>query len=142
GGDLRLTAPVASLGLLELRGEFIAGANLDRAIVPADPVVATRDLRETGYYIQVLQELGKYAIAGVRYDHYNPDPDPTDRRADDQIPSDASFSTLALDAAVRFQNARLIVEYDVNRNHLGRGANGVTTNLKDNALLVRAEVKF
>jgi hypothetical protein len=142
GGDLRLTAPIADLGLLELRGELIAGANLDRAIVPADPVVATRDLRETGYYVQALQELGKYAVVGVRYDHYNPDADATDRRADNLIPTDSSFSTLALDAALRFQNARLIVEYDVNRNHIGRGANGVTTNLKDNALLVRAEVKF
>jgi hypothetical protein len=35
-----------------------------------------------------------------------------------------------------------MVEYDVNRNHLGRGADGTPTNLKDNALILRTEVRF
>ncbi|MCE9575663.1 MAG: OprO/OprP family phosphate-selective porin [Deltaproteobacteria bacterium] len=142
GGDLRLVLPIAKVGKLELRGEITTGNNLDRAIVPADPVSSGRDLRELGYYVQLLQELPHGFILGARFDHYDPDADATDRQSGEVVPSVATFSSLALAAAARIQNGRLIVEYDVNRNHQGRDAAGVPTNLKDNAFLVRAEVKF
>ncbi len=142
GGDLRLIVPVPSLGALELRGEILTGNNLDRAIVPADPVSSARDLRETGYYAQILQELPRGFIVGARFDHYDPDADVTDRQSGNVVPASSTFSSLALAGAIRFQNGRLIVEYDVNRNHLGRDAAGVPTNLKDNAFTIRAEVKF
>ncbi|HTJ41005.1 MAG TPA: hypothetical protein VL463_02890 [Kofleriaceae bacterium] len=142
GADARLVVPVPSLGAFELRGEIYLANNLDRGLVPADPVASAHDLRELGYYAQVLQELSERVQIGVRYDHYDPDADVTDTQSGQIVPSTSTFATLALAAALRFENARLVLEYDVNRNHLGRAADGTPTNLKDNALLVRAEVKF
>jgi hypothetical protein len=142
GADARLVAPVPGLGALELRGEVYVATNLDRGIVPADPVASSHDLRELGYYAQVLQELSKRVQVGVRYDHYDPDADTTDTQSGVLVPSISAFSSTAIAAALRFENGRLVLEYDVNRNHLGRAADGTPGNLRDNALLVRAEVKF
>lgn len=142
GGDLRVVAHIASLGDLEVRGEIYVATNLDRGIVPADPVTSSRDLRETGLYAQVLQSLPHDLQVGVRYDRYDPDTDVTDVQSGAVVPSSQTFSTVALAAALRFDYGRFVVEYDVNRNHQGRGSDGTPTNLKDNALLLRAEVKF
>jgi hypothetical protein len=142
GGDLALSVPVPGLGALYARGEIVVANNLDRALVPADPVVATRDLRETGYYAQLLQELGAHAQVGVRYDRYDPDADATARQSGNFVPTSQVFQTFAIAGALRTTNDRLILEYDVNRNHQGRDAAGNPVNLKDNALLLRAEVKF
>jgi hypothetical protein len=142
GADVRLVAPVPGLGALELRGEVYLASNLDRGLVPADPVASGHDLRELGYYAQVVQELGTRAQLGVRYDHYDPNADTTDTQSGAVVPSTSTFSTLAIAAALRYQNARLVLEYDVNRNHLGRAADGTPADLEDDALLLRAEVKF
>ena len=78
----------------------------------------------------------------MRYDRYDPDTDVTDVQSGQQVPSNQTFSTAAFAGALRFTNGRLIVEYDVNRNHQGRASDGTPTNLEDNALIVRAEVRF
>jgi hypothetical protein len=142
GGDLRLGYDVPSLGLLELRGELIVATNLDRGVVPADPVAATRDLRETGYYVQAVQELPRHLVAGARFDHYDADADATDQQAGVVVPKTNTFSTLAVDLGVQFEHARLVLEYDLNRNHLGRDDTGRPTNLQDDAVLARAQVMF
>src|SRR5262249_41448482 len=73
GSDLRLTMKMPRLGELTLYGELVYASNLDRAIQPADPVAAKRDLRELGWYVAVTQEITRWAAIGVRYDYYNPD---------------------------------------------------------------------
>jgi hypothetical protein len=45
-------------------------------------------------------------------------------------------------AMLRYEGARLLVEYDINRNPLGIGANGAPTTLDDNALTLRGQVVF
>ena len=142
GADLRLVVPVATLGDLEVRGEVYVAKNLDRALVIADPIASSRDLRETGYYAQILQGFPHGLSAGVRYDHYDPDADVTSLQSGNVVPSTQTFTTFAFAGALRLGNGRVVVEYDVNRNHLGRGADGTPINLKDNALLVRTEVRF
>ncbi|HEX2570136.1 MAG TPA: hypothetical protein VH877_11305 [Polyangia bacterium] len=143
GGDFQLGIRVPRLGRLVLYGELAYAANLDRGIQPANPVTAARTLRELGWYLAATQELGRWAQIGIRYDRYNPDLDANDRQAGVLVPNDASVSTLSLVGAARFRDvARFIVEYDVNRNHLGRDASGRPTNLRDNALTLRAEVVF
>jgi hypothetical protein len=49
---------------------------------------------------------------------------------------------VALALALRSGPARLVFEYDINRNHLGRASNGMPANLADNAFTIRSEVKF
>ena len=75
GADLRLGVHVPRLGATILCSELYWAKNLDRGVLPADPVSFGRDYREFGLYVGVTQELGQHATVGVRYDFYNPDAD-------------------------------------------------------------------
>ncbi|HEX2658304.1 MAG TPA: hypothetical protein VHU40_08535 [Polyangia bacterium] len=141
-GDLRLALRVLPLGETVGYGEFYLAKNLDRAIVPADPRASGRDITELGSYLAITQQLGAHAMVGFRYDYYNPDRDSTDTQVAVLIPQSFIFQTFAFTAALTSESGRLIVEYDVNRNHLGRDAMGFPTNLKDNAFFMRGEAKF
>jgi hypothetical protein len=142
GIDARVTVRMPYLGDTTAYGEVVWAKNLDRAYLIADPVGSGRDLREMGYYVALVQDVGKHLQLGARYDYYNPDRDSTGLQAAVLVPSDQSYKTFALAAALRFGSARFVAEYDVNRNHLGRTSTGVPTNMKDNLLAFRSEVKF
>jgi hypothetical protein len=146
GADLRVTVRTPRLGETTVYGELYYAKDLDRGILPADPTgeagAVGRSYRELGWYLAVMQDLGAHATVGARYDYYNPDRDAGDRQAGIAVPADASYSTLGLVAALRAPFGRLIVEYDINRNHLGRDAAGLPTTLADNAFTLRGEVRF
>jgi len=142
GGDARLLIRFAPHAELNLRAEVVRASNLGRAIEPADPIAAGRDLREFGWYLGATQEITAFSLVGFRYDRYNPDQDASERRAVQVVPRDRSYSTLAPLAMLRYDNARLAIEYDVNRNSLGRDVNGAPTNLKSDGVTVRAQVQF
>ena len=146
GADLRVAVSVPRLGRTTAYGELYYARDLDRAILPADPIGSAagvgRSYRELGWYAAVMQDLGEHATVGARYDHYQPDRDASDTQVGVNVPADTSYSTLSLVAALRSAAGRLIVQYDINRNHLGRDALGVPTNLQDNALTIRGEARF
>jgi hypothetical protein len=142
GADLRAFVDVPHLGELQLRGEIVWASNLDRAVQPADPVAAGRDLREFGFYVGATQELTRWAQIGVRYDRYQPDTDASTSVAGTLVPKDASFTTLAIMAMARYEKARLVFEYDHNTNALGRTDSGFPTTLKDDAFTIRGQVAF
>jgi hypothetical protein len=142
GGDLRLGLKTAALGTTVLYGEVYWAKNLDRGILPADPIAFGRDYREFGAYAALTQELGEHAMLGVRYDFYNPDADSTNQVMGAQLPRALSYQTLAIAAALRAPAGRLIAEFDLNRNHNGRDVSGNPTNLKDNAFFIRGEASF
>jgi hypothetical protein len=143
GGDLRVSSAVPRLGALTLYGEIIYASNLDRAIQPASPVTLGRDTHEFGWYLAVTQELTRYAMVGVRYDVYNPDLEATARVGKDAVPYDASYSTVALAASLRYPAiGRVILEYDINGNHLGHDDSGFPSEQRDDVLLLRGEVVF
>lgn len=142
GGDARLIVRLPPLGDLSLRAEAVNALNLDRGLEVADPVGAGHDLREVGWSGGATQEVTRWAMLGVRYDRYNPDGDASQERAAKLVPVDRSYSTLALMGMFRYEGARLLLEYDVNRNPLGTAANGAPTTLADNALTLRGQVVF
>lgn len=143
GGDLRLSFALPRLGALTLYGELICATNLDRALQPASPVAQGRDLRELGGYFAFTQELTRYAMFGMRYDVYNPDLDASVRQGKNSSAYDASYSTLAIAASLRYPAiGRLIVEYDANSNHLGHDDHGLPLEQHDDAFLLRGEVAF
>lgn len=143
GFDGRLTWAIPRLGDSRLYAEVVWANNLDRGVLLADPFGSSgRDLRELGYYAAFTQDVGSHLSLGVRYDYYNPDRDSTKLDRGQPVPEQFTYKTWALAAALRARSGRLIFEYDVNRNHLGRDAGGQPANLKDNAFLVRAEMKF
>jgi hypothetical protein len=143
GVDGRVSFTVERLGQTTVYGELILASNLDRAILVADPFgAAGRDQRELGYYGAVTQDVGQHLTLGVRYDFYNPDRDSAGQEQARAVPQQRSYKSWALAAALRARSGRLIFEYDLNRNHLGRDSAGLPANLKDNAFTVRAEMKF
>jgi hypothetical protein len=147
GADLVLSLQTALLGTTTVYGELTWAKNLDRALLIADPYGPMgRDLRERGYYVALTQDIGRFLQAGVRYDKYDPDLDSTDRQAAIVLLSSQAVSTLALAAALRLRIGglahRLLVQYDINRNHAGRDISGLPTNLANNVFTVRAEAVF
>jgi hypothetical protein len=143
GADLQYRIAIPRLGQLMIYGELMWANNLDRGLVPSDPIAAARTLRQFGWYVATTLELTDYAMIGLRYDRYNPDADAAERRGFTVVPVDESFSTLAVAVAARYrQQARLTLEYDHNDNALGRTTTGLPTRLADDALTLRAQVVF
>jgi hypothetical protein len=142
GADLRATVTLPVLGDLHLRAEVVRGTNLDRGLFVSDPVVATRDLRQLGWYVGAAQEITRWAFVGVRYDRYDPDADAREQEPFGVVPRDLSMSTWAFSAAVRTRMARLVAEYDHRQNALGRDTSGRPATLADDSFTLRAEVRF
>jgi hypothetical protein len=139
GADLQLAVDVPQVGATVVYGEVYWAKNLDRGILPADPVAVGRDYREFGGYGALTQDLGSYAAVGVRYDYYRSDLDSTQSSRGLMVPSSNAMQTLALVAGGRAVGGRLTLEYDVNRNNSGLDANGSPTNLKSNTLVLRGQ---
>ena len=142
GADARIHVRLPKLGELTLRGEILRAKNLDRGTFAADPVTATRDLRELGWTVAVTQELTRWGLVGVRYDTFDPDADARDQRAFGLVPKDSSLSTWAFMGQVRWKTARLVAEYDHRSNALGRDVTGAPTTLEDDSFTLRAVVGF
>jgi hypothetical protein len=142
GGDLRLGVNIPGVGQTVAYGEVYWAKNLDRAILPADPVSFARDYRELGVYAALTQEVGSNAQFGFRWDFYNPDADSVNQVMGAMLPTALSYTTFAFAAALKASSGRLIAELDINRNHNGRDTLGNPTNLKDNAFIVRGEASF
>jgi hypothetical protein len=142
GLDARLKIQ-SPLGTSALYGEVMWGKNLGRGSrFTADPIAVGRDVSGFGYNLAVVQDLTSHFQLGVRYDYYDPDHDHSDLQAAQQVLSSLSYQTWAFAAAVRTTGARLVAEYDVNRNHNGRDNAGMPINLSDNAFMLRGEVSF
>lgn len=142
GADLRVSFALPVVGELQLRGEIIRASNLDRGVIVADPVAATHDLRELGWYVGVTQELTRWAQIGVRYDRYDPDADAREREPFALVPRDLSFATWSFMAAARVPYGRLVAQYDLRSNALGRDASGAPATLADDSFTLRAEARF
>jgi len=143
GCDLRLVGDLPRLGQVTAFGEVVWASNLDRALLPADPVGSGRDLRELGIVAGITQELGGHLVLGARYDWYNADLDAAKALPVRIVPSSAVFSTTAFVVAWRFSSLdRIAVEFDLNRNPLGRGSAGLPANLPSDTLTVRAQLAY
>jgi hypothetical protein len=147
GADLLLSARTSWLGNTTAYAEVVWAKNLDRALLVADPYGPLgRPMREQGYYVALTQDLGKYAQAGLRYDYYDPDRDSTNRVLSTSLLSSQAVSTYGMAVAVRGRigglTNRVLLEYDINRNHNGRDSSGLPTNLASNAFTLRAEAVF
>jgi hypothetical protein len=143
GADSRIGATIPRLGRLMLFGEMVWAANLDRALLPADPVASGRDLREFGWVVGASQEFTARAALGVRYDFYNPDVDGFRQTPTAIAPKDMSFHTWTFTLSWGgVGRDRLLLEYQHNRNALAVAADGSPTTLAADTLTLRGQMVF
>ena len=147
GADAQFLGNILGIGKTQAFVEAAYGQNLDRGYLVADPLgTLGRNYREFGYYLGVTQEFAERYQAGVRYDYYDPDKDSTDRQSAVVLLSSQSVSTWAFAVSTRTMvgglRGRVIVEYDMVSDHLGRDKQGMPANLKNNLLTLRAEAAF
>lgn len=142
GADLRASVAIPVLGALDLRAELVRGSNLDRGLLVSDPIAAARDLRQSGFYLGLSQELTRYGLIGVRWDKYDPDADAREQEPFRVVLRDAVIETWSFSATGRLGLGRLVAQYDHRTNTQGRDANGRPTTLADDSFTLRAEVRF
>jgi hypothetical protein len=143
GGQFALLMDLPVLGKGRIYGELVWAENLDRGLVPADPVTLGRNLRELGFMLAMRQAVTRHAEIGVRYDYYNPDQDASDRQGLHLVAKDAAFTTLGFVVGwCTLPYARLTVQYDHRTNPLGRSQSGKPTTLAMDSLTVRGQVEF
>lgn len=140
GIDLQVRAKT-SLGSTVVLGELVLARNLDRGLYAADPIVTGIDVRELGFHVAATQEIGKYAIAGLRYDVYDPNTDFLIARAGQLLPLSAKIKTISpLVGLVLPGQARLVAQYDIIKDTLAKDARGVPTDLANNQFTLRLQV--
>lgn len=146
GVDLSVHWCLCVLGTGAAFFEAALATNLDRGLVYADPVAASRNLRQLGYAIGAVQHVGAYAQVGLRYDRYDADRDAVLREGLDAVTVRKRFSTLAVMATgqwpEKWPGARLVVEYDRQRNPFGRGDDGSAVARAADQLIARVQVGF
>lgn len=142
GADARAEVDLPVLGTLAFRAEIVRAKNLDRGLVVADPVASSRDLRELGWSVAVTQDITKWVIVGVRRDAYDPDADAQEQQPFAIVPRDQTFATWGFMAALRYKKARLLAQYDLRTNALGRDPGGQPITLADDSFTLRAALSF
>lgn len=132
------------LGETQLRAALYLGSNLDRGLYVSDPVLLGRDARSLGYMLSVLQEVGDWVVVGGRTDYYNPDSDSSDtQNAVPVQPNDRSIRTWSPIIGLRYRRrARLLFQYDLVRDKLGRDERGLPTDLSNDRMTVRLQVNL
>ena len=133
---------LAELGHGMLQFEGAIAKNLDRGVVYADPIARSRDVRELGFSLGLVQDLGPIALAGVRYDRYDADRDAAEAQGVTTVYTHELFSTLAVMAAARWHTSRLTVEYDHVTNPFGRSDSGAPMSQRADRVTLRGQVEF
>ena len=124
--------------------EVALASNMDRGIIYADPLSTNtnRELRHLGFAIGAVQAIGEHAQVGVRYDRYDADRDAFEREGIPIVGIERVFSTLSIMAAGTWHDARVLVQYDRERNPFGRADDGMPTTREADRVSLRAQVGF
>jgi hypothetical protein len=142
GADLHVYAR-SRIGWTTVFAEAVAATNLDRGLYVADPIAASRDVREFGWHVGFTQELTRYAIVGFRYDTYDPDSDLIDSRGGQFLPTNQVITTYSPMIGLTLPDrARLVFQYDFIRDHLARDHTGVPTDFANDTWTLRLQVNL
>ncbi|MET0793040.1 MAG: hypothetical protein ABW061_16080 [Polyangiaceae bacterium] len=130
-------------GATRLVAEGFVASNLDRAYLIADPGLGQTDLRETGGYVAVVQDVTRFAQLGFRASYYDPNSDFFDNVRGRQVPTSLAVTTLSPMVALRLPDvARLSLQYDIVSDSLAKDERGVPTDAKNNQLTLRLQVEL
>ena len=139
-GQLRWETPI---GWGMLAGELWAASNLDRGFFVADPTTVGADVRESGANVALVHEVTRWALAGVRWDRYDPNADARTAIGGKLLPVDQAVTTWSplVGVTVR-ERARLVFQYDFIRDHLGKDERGVPVDLRNDQATLRLQVEL
>ena len=147
GADFQLTTQFPYLGDAFIYGEFAFGSNLDRGVAPADPTLLGRDQRGFGAYIAWVQEFSERFTLGLRFEHYDPNMDALELAGGITVVSEQKFNTLTSGLAYNTHlmggaRARVLAEYELQDNRLGRDDTGRPANIDNDTFRLRFEVRY
>ncbi len=142
GGDVRVHWCLCVIGTGLAYAEVVLATNLDRGLLYADPVAASRELRHLGFQVGLVQNVTEHAQVGVRYDRYAADRDANERLGLELVGVEQTFSALSIMASARRGDARLVVQYDHERNPFGRADDGTPTTRDADRVTIRAQAGF
>lgn len=130
-------------GATRLYAEGFLASNLDRAYLPADPVLSGLDQREAGGYVAFVQDVTKWAQVGFRYSYYDPNADFNQSVRGRQVPTSLAVKTYSPMVALRLQDrAKLSFQYDFVRDFSAKNAEGVPTDAKNDQVTLRLQVEL
>ncbi|HSC85700.1 MAG TPA: hypothetical protein VLC09_00435, partial [Polyangiaceae bacterium] len=128
------------LGVGRFGIEAIAASNLDRTVMPSDPVLAGVDSRQLSLTANLTQQIGKYAIVGVRGAYYDPNSDLFENRAGQIVPATQTYWVVSPVAGLTLDHGRIVAQYDFVIDKLGRDQQGVPTDAANDQFTVRLQV--
>jgi hypothetical protein len=130
-------------GSTRLFAEGFLASNLDRGYLIANPGLGQNDVRESGGYVALVQDVTRYGQVGFRASYYDPNSDFFDNRRGRQVPTSLAVTTLSPMVALRLPDAaRLSLQYDIVRDSLVKDDRGVPTDAKNNQLTLRLQVEL
>lgn len=146
GADARVQVALPVVGELTLAAEAVVASNLDRAGRRADPVLLGRDQRAIGYVAALTQALGEHALVGARLDVYRSELDRTELRSGRLVRAEETRRTWTVAAAGRLSHPhgelRLLLQYSMQEDTLGRDDAGRPADLDDDRITARLQVTF
>jgi hypothetical protein len=132
--------------------ELLVANNMDRGLFIADPIFTGIDNRELGVSASLTQELFGYGVLGFRFDLYDPNHDATNSQSGVLLPTSQTVRTYSPIIGLVLPgsggdpggtpaagHARLLFQYDVVRNEMGRDMRGVPTNLASDTWTLRLQ---
>jgi hypothetical protein len=147
GGDLRARFRLP-LGELTLFGEIAHAQNLDRGLRPADPVLLGRPQRGFTVYGGFTQEILGRLLVGFRADHYASELDQSRLEGGSWVRANEPFTHFSFALAycfgssLPFGKGRLLADYTLRLDPLGRDAAGRPADLKNDLFTLRLQLEL
>lgn len=134
------TSVVTPIGLSRVQGEVVIATNLDRTILPSNPVLTGSDARQTGLSLSLTQQITDYGVVGFRAAFYDPNSDLFEQRAGVTHLRNQTYWVLTPVVGVTLSHGRLIAQYDFVQDQLGRDDQGVPTDVRNDQFTLRLQV--
>jgi hypothetical protein len=151
GADLQVSYDISKLGKLSVRGEYISGTHPGTASSSKVYSAGNGDLflrNFSGFYVWIVQNLGKNAQVYFKYDEY----DPNTKVSGDDIgkagsftgAADMKYTTAGFGGAYSFNtNIKISVWYELVKNEPAPNLKGdYNRNLPDNVFTLRLQYRF
>lgn len=142
GVDASFEARLGERHGVHVWAEAMFGQNMDRGVFVSDPVGNGFDLRGAGVVLGATATLFRWGLVGARFDWYNPNVDSTANAAGRVVVAPRDVATVSALAGVQVPGTgtRLVAQYDVVRDHLALGADGLPTDLRNDRFTLRLQV--